>query len=106
MTTTQLVGVLPKNSLRGKRGLLDIVNLVLVVCTAGEKKTHVMYRCNLNSRQTQDYVALLLKHQLLGKSSDLRNDIYQTTERGKRFVGAYGELSQILDPLADAKMEV
>lgn len=106
MSTTQLVGVLPKSILKGKRGLLDIVNLILVVCVGGEIKTHVMYRCNLNSRQTQDYVALLLKHQLLGKSSVLRNDIYQTTERGKRFVGAYAQLSEIFDLLIDVKVEV
>lgn len=103
---TQFAVALPRNALRGKRGLLDIVNLILTVCSGGEKKTHVMYRCNLNSRQTQDYFALLLKHQLLAKSSGLGNDIYQTTERGKKFVGAYGELSQILDLIADSKVEV
>jgi predicted transcriptional regulator len=106
MSSTQLVGALPKSALKGKRGLLDIVNLILVVCNGGELKTHVMYRCNLNSRQTQDYVALLMKHQLLGKSTALRNDVYHTTERGKRFVGAYTELSQIFDLLVDPRIEV
>lgn len=106
MSTTQLVSVFPKSVLKGKRGLLDIVDLILVVCTGGEIKTHVMYRCNLNSRQTQDYVALLLKHQLLEKSTVPKNDVYQTTERGKRFVGAYAELSEIFDLLVDVKVEM
>lgn len=105
MSATQLVNALPRSILRGKRGLLDIANLILVVCAFGEKKTHVMYRCNLNSRQTQDYVALLLKHQLLEKSSVLRNDVYQTTERGKRFVEAYAALSEVFDLLVDGNLE-
>jgi predicted transcriptional regulator len=105
MTTAQLVSVAPKAAQRGKRGMLDIANLILVVCAGGEIKTHVMYRCNLNSRQTQDYVALLLKHELLERSSIPRNDVYQTTERGTRFVGAYAELSEIFDFLTNVKIE-
>jgi predicted transcriptional regulator len=97
MSATQLVSDLPKNTPKGKRGMLDIANLILEICIDGEIKTHVMYRCNLNSKQTQDYVALLQKHQLLEKSSVLKNDIYRTTEQGKRFVGAYGELAEIFD---------
>jgi predicted transcriptional regulator len=107
MSTTELVEPVPRNEvLRGKRGLLDIVNLILVVCSSGEIKTHIMYRCNLNSRQTQDYVALLLKYQLLEKSSTLKNDVYQRTERGKRFVGAYSELSEIFDLFVNEKVEM
>jgi predicted transcriptional regulator len=106
MSTTQLVNEPPKGALRGKRGLLDIVNLVLLVCNGGEIKTHVMQRCNLNSRQTQDYITLLLKYELLEKSTEIKNDVYQTTERGRRFLGAYAELSGIFDLLIDVKEEI
>jgi predicted transcriptional regulator len=106
MSTTQLVHELPKGAPRGKRGLLDIVNLVLLVCNGGEIKTHVMQRCNLNSRQTQDYITLLLKYELLEKSTEIKNDVYQTTERGRRFLGAYAELSGIFDLFIDVKEEM
>ncbi|HZW85039.1 MAG TPA: winged helix-turn-helix domain-containing protein [Nitrososphaerales archaeon] len=106
MSITQLVNVPPRGALRGKRGLLDIVNLVLLVCNAGEIKTHVMQRCNLNSRQTQDYITLLLKYGLLEKSKEIKNEVYQTTERGRRFLGAYAELSGIFDLLIDVKEEM
>lgn len=106
MSTTQLVHEPPKGAPRGKRGLLDIVNLVLSVCDEGEIKTHVMQRCNLNSRQTQDYITLLLKYELLEKSTEFKNDVYQTTERGRRFLGAYAELSGIFDLFIDVKDEL
>jgi predicted transcriptional regulator len=106
MSTIQLVHEPPKGAPRGKRGLLDIVNLVLFVCNEGEIKTHVMQRCNLNSRQTQDYITLLLKYELLEKSTEIKNDVYQTTERGRRFLGAYAELSGIFDLFIDVKEEM
>ncbi len=52
----------------GNRESLDIINLILVVCANGTMKTHVMYKCNLNSKQVQDYLEMSLKLQLIEKS--------------------------------------
>jgi hypothetical protein len=49
---------------------------------------------------------LLLKYELLEKSTEIKNDVYQTTERGRRFLGAYAELSGIFDLFIDIKEEV
>ena len=61
----------------GNRESLDIIDLILLVCLSGTMKTHVMYKCNLNSRQVQDYLELLLKFQLLEKreTEEKRTDL-------------------------------
>ena len=61
-------------------------------------KTHVMYKCNLNSKQVQDYIELLMKFELLERSDVLKGrNTYKTTDRGKRFIKAYAELFEIFD---------
>ena len=96
---TQVIPSEAKNILGfGNRESLDIIDLILLVCLSGTMKTHVMYKCNLNSRQVQDYLELLLKFQLLEKSeTEEKRTIYETTERGKRFIKAYAELFEIFD---------
>ena|ERR1700676_352944 len=81
----------------GNRGSLDIINLILLVCTNGTMITHIMYQCNLNSKQTQSYVSFLVKYQLLEKkkSDDSSKGVYQATDRARMYMDAYSELSQI-----------
>lgn len=80
----------------GNRESLDIIDLILLVCANGTMKTHVMYKCNLNSKQVQDYLELLLKFELLERSDSQKGrSTYKTTERGRRFIKAYTELFEI-----------
>jgi predicted transcriptional regulator len=82
----------------GNRESLDIIDLILLVCMKGTMKTHVMYKCNLNSKQVQDYLELLLKFGLIERNDVLNGrNTYKTTERGKRFIKAYAELFEIFD---------
>ena len=90
----------------GNRGSLDIVNFVLLVCMNGLMITHIMYKCNLNSKQTQFYVSLLLKHKLLEKktSEGSNKSVYQATDRARKYIEAYAELSQIFNHPAEEKL--
>jgi predicted transcriptional regulator len=86
----------------GNRESLDIIDLILLVCLNGTMKTHVMYKCNLNSKQVQDYIELLIKFELLERSDVLKGrNTYKTTDRGKRFIKAYAELFEIFDLVRD-----
>jgi predicted transcriptional regulator len=89
----------------GNRGSLDIINFILLVCANGTMITHIMFKCNLNSKQTQSYVALLIKHQLLEKRKyeGSNNYVYQATDRARKYVEAYSELSKIFDLPDEAK---
>jgi predicted transcriptional regulator len=82
----------------GNRGWLEIVNLMLTVCEHGALKTHVMYKCNLNSKQLQQYMDFMLSRSLISKSEeegDVKRAIYTTTGRGKKLMTAYRELADI-----------
>jgi len=83
----------------GNRGALDIINLILLVCIDGTMITHIMYRCNLNSKQTQSYVSFLLQYGLLEKKKPegMVKFVYQGTDRAKKYLEVYSELSKIFD---------
>jgi predicted transcriptional regulator len=81
------------------RGLLDIIDSILLTCEDGALKTHVMYRCNLNSKQIKTYLGFLLARGLVEKRQDDQQSSrlsYVTTTRGKKYVAAYRTLLRIL----------
>jgi predicted transcriptional regulator len=91
---------LQKEALWENRGTLEIMSSIAATCENGALKTHVMYRCNLNSSQIQTYMTYLLKSGLIEKKRDEHASryIYRTTEQGKRFLLEYRKLSDILFP--------
>ncbi len=80
----------------GNRGWLEIINQMISTSEHGALKTHVMYRCNLNSKQVQQYLDYAMARGLVVASpdpEDERRTIYTTTERGRKFMQAYNELA-------------
>lgn len=78
----------------------DIIDRILLMCQTGDIKTRVMYKCNLNSKQIKAYLDFLLDRKLLVKESDPRfrsKSAYLTTEKGKRYIDAYGTLWSLLE---------
>jgi len=90
----------------GNRGALDIINLILIACMNGTMITHIMYRCNLNSKQTQSYVSFLLQYRLLEKEKAEGSNkiVYQATDRARKYLEVYAELSQIFDLPKEAEI--
>ena len=84
----------------GNRGWLDIIDFILEVCKTGSLKTHIMYKCNLNSKQIAQYIEFLLNHRLiedLAKAPSSSRVTYKTTESGKKYISAYKQLKDIFD---------
>ena len=84
----------------GNRGWLEIIYFILVVCKKGSLKTHIMYKCNLNSKQIDQYIQFLLDKQLLERdleSSNSKRYTYKTSEVGRRYINAYNQLAEIFD---------
>lgn len=84
----------------GNRGWLDIIDFILEVCKSGSLKTHIMYRCNLNSRQVERYLQFLVHRKLLDETKvthDSKRPIYKITELGKRYNNLYKELMKIFN---------
>jgi predicted transcriptional regulator len=82
----------------GQRGFMEIIYSILEVCEGGALKTHVMYRCNLNSRQVTDYLDHMLRLGLIeGKTTKTSAKRFLVvTERGALCLRAYRTLIGML----------
>ena len=92
----------------GNRGSLDIMNYILLCCIEGKMMTHIMYMCNLNSKQTQSHLALMLKHRLLEKreTESFKNNVFRATALAGKYTDAYSELSGMFTVPTDADAPV
>lgn len=83
---------------RGPRGYMEIVYSILSVCLNGALKTHVMFRCNLNSKQLHFYIESLLAKRLLEKDREPPSAKveYRTTQRGRKYLETYSVLLQMM----------
>ena len=82
----------------GNRGWLEIIEYILVTCKSGALKTHIMYKCNLNSQQVQQYLHFLLNCGLLEKRQEYSNSkrhTYKTTSRGRKYMDVYNQIAEI-----------
>src|SRR5437899_2946737 len=81
----------------GSRNWLQIIYFILVVCKNGTLKTHVMYKCNLNSAQIQRYLQFLLEQKLVERDSlDSKRSLFKTTELGMKYINAYDQMMENL----------
>ena len=83
---------------RSNRGYIEIIYSILDASKDGALRTHIMFKCNLNSRQLQQYLQYLIEKGLLKRdrappSSKLE---YFTTELGRKYMRAYEELFEIV----------
>lgn len=68
------------------------------MCENGARKTHVMYRCNLNSKQINEYLNFLLECEMLEEIQERPNSkryIFKTAELGKKFIERYKQLAEL-----------
>ena len=84
----------------GNRGWVEIIEFILETCIDRALKTHIMYRCNLNSKQITQYVDFLIGCKLLEGIPESRRSkryTYKTTELGKKYISAYKQLYDIFN---------
>jgi len=79
------------------RGWFEIIYGIVTESWDGALKTHLMNKCNLNSRQVENYLHFLLQHKLLESQRSYSNRmIYKTTELGRRYIEIYRQMSDFL----------
>jgi predicted transcriptional regulator len=73
---------------------MEIIYSILESSMQGALKTHIMFRCNLNSKQLQLYVQFLVDKGLLVpvRAPPSPKIEYKTSERGRRYMEAYQTL--------------
>jgi len=80
-----------------RRNDLDICADILKVSKAGAKKTHIVYRANLNFKIVKKYLSRLIDNGFLLDGSE--NGTFVTTERGSDFLEQYARLTIPLGPV-------
>ncbi|NQT08657.1 transcriptional regulator [Candidatus Bathyarchaeota archaeon] len=72
-----------------RRSSADICADILSVAVNGAKKTHIVYKANLNFRIVKGYISTLVSGGLLTPEDDER---YYSTEKGVEFLKRYRAL--------------
>ena len=74
-----------------RRSDLDICADILVAARSGAKKTHIVYRANLNFKLVRKYLRRLIENGLLRPSPE--KNVYTTTDEGMDFLEQYRKLN-------------
>mgnify|MGYP000047012160 CR=1 FL=1 len=75
-----------------RRDKCEIIANILLIARKGAKKTHIVYKTNLNFKLVSKYLSLLEAKGLIEK----RGRNYTTTEKGEKFLQIYNELKELL----------
>ena len=83
----------------GPRGYMEISYSVLSAALNGALRTHIMFRCNLNSRQLHLYLESLVEKELIEKRREPPSVKveYVTTIKGRKYVEIYNSLAEMLN---------
>lgn len=68
-----------------RRSRYKIVLEILEVCKKGASKTRVVYQVNLNFRNVNFYLDMLIKKDLLA-ACQITGKLYKTTPKGEKFL--------------------
>jgi predicted transcriptional regulator len=82
------------SSIRKKRSHMQISIDILRIALEGAKKSHIVYKANLNFKIVNGFLDSLLNSGLLNGPSHDR--IYQTTQKGSEFIEYYENLEKFL----------
>ena len=83
------------SGIRKKRSYMEISVDILRVALEGAKKSHIVYKANLNFKIVNGFLHSLLKSGLLDGPSHDR--FYQTTQKGSDFIEYYESLEKFLE---------
>ncbi len=74
-----------------RRNDIDICADILKVARVGAKKTHLVYKANLNFKIVKKYLSRLSENRLISSE----NGHYITTEEGMQFLEKYQEFNSM-----------
>jgi predicted transcriptional regulator len=76
------------------RSRMDIAAAILEIAKVGALKTRIMYSAFISFPQLKEYLGLLTDQGLLERDEEKR--MYNTTDKGKRFLKMYGEVDKLV----------
>ena len=75
---------------------LEIVSMILDVCTNGANKTKIVYKANLNFKSGSSYLDMLVKNSLVDVNDTNAGTIYKTTVKGLKLWRDFEEVQSVL----------
>jgi len=78
-----------------RRDRIEIIAEILRIAKKGVKKTHLVYKANLNHALLEEYLMRLEQQGLIARNINPGRKV-QTTERGQQFVERYTGLQSVL----------
>ncbi|HJU14501.1 MAG TPA: winged helix-turn-helix domain-containing protein [Candidatus Nitrosotalea sp.] len=84
------------------RSRTEIISVILHTARTGTTKTKIMYMAYLSYSQLVSYLKLLGENKMI--SYDEGAQIYRTTERGIKFLEMANEITDMLAPPEDCKL--
>jgi len=77
-----------------RRNSLEITAEILQIASKGAKKTHIVYKANLNHVILKNYLDRLEEQGLITRNVKLGNE-FKTTQKGLKFVQQYRNLQAL-----------
>ena len=92
----QYDNLLSKRMYEVYRNRIEIISQILDTanCADGLTKSKLMFKAYLSHDQLQEYTLLLIDNGMLHYDSTMRT--FRTTEKGRAFIQAYGQVDQML----------
>jgi predicted transcriptional regulator len=87
---------------RFRRTSAEIIRDILLAAKDGAKKTHIMFRSNLNPAVMQKYIRFLLEEGLI----TIEDSDYVTTQKGIRFLECLTRLEELKQKIDDVQAEM
>ena len=79
-----------------RRDRLKIMAEIMEAAKGGQLKTRIMYMVNLSFTQVNEYLSFLTEMGFLSVRADNRKKLYETTDKGKRYIENFKEMSSLL----------
>lgn len=80
----------------GRRSQYEIYWEILVFCRSPRSFTHVVNRCDLNSKLGQEYLEFLAKKGYLSAVQEGDRTLYQTADRAEEYISLFSTLYRTL----------
>ncbi|MGI0086872.1 MAG: winged helix-turn-helix domain-containing protein [Nitrosotalea sp.] len=84
------------------RSRTEIVAMILQAARSGATKTKIMYKAYLSYTQVKEYLRFLQENSLVKYEGGTQ--LYHVTEKGRHFLHAYDEISDLVSSKVDGKI--
>ena len=84
------------------RSRTEIVAMILESARSGATKTKIMYKAYLSYTQVKEYITFLQDNELLAYEEGTQ--LYKISEKGYKFLHSYGEISELVAPMGNGKL--